>query len=365
MSSKDSGEDLEPAAPPPPDSPACTTMAPAVLSPPPAAAAPLTAPPGATRAAPDATMTFTAPAPPVLPAPAAVHDDVRLVQPNSDTADLAAEASQAQEGAGARPRRAAVTQRIPADVLIEGGHAEASAANAASAGALRAARARSPPQARPRSRTSKLMNGGPCTECGVTQSTLFRKNAEGAPLCNACGLRFVRSQSKLQAQAKRARPAPAAPPPAPLQPAPAAPAAAPVAKPATAPPAARRARTSESPAGAKAPRRRLPPDEQRWCRYCGATASPQWRYIENELACNACALRQHRKAERREVWRPHPALPTPSLFSLRSLPVRVSITAVHVRAGRWVAVVGAQADAPPRRAPTRGRRTRLRPCRRQ
>lgn len=127
-------------------------------------------------------------------------------------------------------------------------------------------------------RSTHQVSGGPCTECGATRSTLFRKNAEGLPLCNACGLRYSRHMAKQQAAAARQRTdADFAPD-----------------GDAVRSKGARAPRTGSP----KKQRRRLPPDEQRWCRQCGATSSPQWRYIHDDLACNACALRQQRRLER-------------------------------------------------------------------
>ena len=36
-------------------------------------------------------------------------------------------------------------------------------------------------------------NEGPCTNCGVIETTQWRLGESGEPLCNACGLRYVRA----------------------------------------------------------------------------------------------------------------------------------------------------------------------------
>jgi hypothetical protein len=142
------------------------------------------------------------------------------------------------------------------------------------------------------SRAGQLVSGGPCSECGATKSTLFRKSAEGAPLCNACGLRYSRNLAKQTARqqsttAERQRQSYFG--------------GEVVSTGGTEVPCTARQKTAHK-AGTspKKTRRRLPPDEQRWCRQCGATTSPQWRYVDNRLACNACALRTQRRQERRE-----------------------------------------------------------------
>ena len=138
-------------------------------------------------------------------------------------------------------------------------------------------------------RATHQVSGGPCVECNATRSTLFRKNAEGLPLCNACGLRYSRHMAKQQAAAARQRTDAEFHPESDAV------------RSKTA-----RAQRTGSP---KKQRRRLPPDEQRWCRQCGATSSPQWRYVNDDLACNACALRQQRRMERegKDVRTPEPA----------------------------------------------------------
>ena len=131
-------------------------------------------------------------------------------------------------------------------------------------------------------RSGQLVSGGPCEECGAKKSTLFRKRADGAPLCNACGLRYSRSLAKLEASQNPAG---------------------------GSTPKRKTERTSTgvgkdtSDKTPKKVRRRLPPDEKRWCRQCGVTSSPQWRYVDSELACNACALRSQRRLERKSDGR--------------------------------------------------------------
>lgn len=136
----------------------------------------------------------------------------------------------------------------------------------------------------PGSRAGQLVSGGPCAECGATKSTLFRRSAEGSPLCNACGLRYSRNLAKQTERQRRSYLGGEA-----------------VSTGATVvPSAARQKAAHKAGTSPKKTRRRLPPDEQRWCRQCGATTSPQWRYVDNRLACNACALRTQRRQERLE-----------------------------------------------------------------
>jgi hypothetical protein len=192
-----------------------------------------------------------------------------------------------------QPRRTAGTQRLLAD--IEGPHDTGALEGTSATITSGRAGKRSISGGRSSRRPSKLVHGGPCAECGTTQSTLFRKNMQGQPLCNACGLRYVRSQTRQQQKhsaEESESPYPRTPGDS--------------ASPKGYIPGA--TRSGRSVAGAaehsrrgKSSQRRLSLDEQRWCRYCGAVTSPQWRYIDKELACNACALRRHRKAERKDV----------------------------------------------------------------
>jgi hypothetical protein len=208
-----------------------------------------------------------------------------------------AEMSGAKDSLTRRPQRTAGTPRAlvdtyadPRDVSVAEGPSPPSASGG------RAGK-RSLYPGRGGGRPSKLVHGGPCTKCGTTQSTLFRKNSQGQPLCNACGLRYVRSQTKQQQKScvEGSRDLPVrrqsgdADSPQGEHKASAA--------------AAKRATRNvpERSRRSKSWQRRLSLDEQRWCRYCGAMSSPQWRYIDKELACNACALRRHRKTERKDV----------------------------------------------------------------
>lgn len=135
------------------------------------------------------------------------------------------------------------------------------------------------------SRAGKLVFGGPCVQCGATRSTLFRKCSDGRPLCNACGLRYTRSLQKHQHE------------PSPGE----APSAADLAASQLGDPslsaASKKARRPHTDATPKT-RRKLPPDELRRCQFCATTTSPQWRYCEKQLACNACALRKQRREDR-------------------------------------------------------------------
>lgn len=175
------------------------------------------------------------------------------------------------------------------------------------------------------SKARQVIRGGPCVECGATHSVLFRKSMDGDPLCNACGLRYQRRLGK-HATGRI--------PGGNYSPATAAAAAAAEAAAAVGLGGSggsgtgfavnaglgslnsigsgglqgvsgygKRSRKKRGYQGGSeeskpaATRRRLPVEGQR-CVYCRATQSPQWRYVGSNLACNACALQQKRRAQR-------------------------------------------------------------------
>lgn len=169
------------------------------------------------------------------------------------------------------------------------------------------------------SKSRQMHRGGPCVECGATTSVLFRKSMTGEPLCNACGLRLQRRLGK----GGSGRPKGANTPFAAATAAAVAAAGLPnlAGLPVDAPVASSFGSLKPSPSGGfqgaagssggkrsrkrgagdsskpAATRRRLPVEGQK-CVYCGATQSPQWRYVGSNLACNACALQRKRRAQR-------------------------------------------------------------------
>jgi GATA zinc finger len=171
-------------------------------------------------------------------------------------------------------------------------------------------RRRSPGQGSPSthgptsSRAGQIVKGGPCVECGATQSVLFRKSIDGLPLCNACGLRYQRRLGK-HTTSKGAQAAPSAADGEP-SPAPTPVAGSPTNSGRAARPVPRsRRKAAGSPSGeggkeggAKQPTRRRLPAEGQQCFFCYTTHSPQWRYVGVHLACNACALQRKRRAVR-------------------------------------------------------------------
>jgi GATA zinc finger len=199
-------------------------------------------------------------------------------------------------GQPTRPRRTAASQRIPANVLIgadplepgadapalPGAPSDSGPNSGASSWAVSGA---GPSSGSSRPLKTNLVSGGPCVECQAVKSTLFRKTPDGQPLCNACGLRLAREMQKQQNVGQRSdtgggkRGSP----------------------PYSASPGRGRGVTKTGP-GARGRRRKLPPDGRRKCAICGATNSPQWRYIQEEdiMACNACALRRYRTQERKQ-----------------------------------------------------------------
>jgi GATA zinc finger len=162
---------------------------------------------------------------------------------------------------------------------------------------------------RPRdaSRAGRVASGGPCTECGTKQSTLFRRTSEGAALCNACGLRYARRKTK-QSSASGERSGSRS----------------------------GGARPSGSQQGGRA-RRRLPHPEDRWCRQCGAMDSPQWRYVRDELACNACALRRQRQETKQAR---HWTVSACSCTGLLQCRARVQVSVLACAFGRGHKVCG-------------------------
>lgn len=147
--------------------------------------------------------------------------------------------------------------------------------------------------------TRQSSRGGPCVECGATRSVLFRKSLEGAPLCNACGLRYQRRLGKQHSKGgsgNYALAAVAGEASTPPDRAKSAPSVAAHASPGSVGGKRARAKGSNDIKPSTA-RRKLPVEGQK-CVYCGTTQSPQWRYVGSNLACNACALQRKRRAQR-------------------------------------------------------------------
>ena len=129
-------------------------------------------------------------------------------------------------------------------------------------------------------KSRKLNRGGPCVQCGATQSTLFRRSPEGT-MCNPCGLRHKRQQQRQQRESIEV-----------------------VGEGSSDQRSAERCASEDTeqllvenkPVNASEPL--ISSEEHKVCSLCATDSSPLWRSVDGNLACNKCALRARRKGKR-------------------------------------------------------------------